>query len=231
MSASGTTKASTLHEGSPLRMLKRANGTPAAYGSVRFPGSRRTPAKWACVTVKQNPEGMQEIVRLLSDTWRLTKPSVLISVCGQTAGDIPMNDKQQRVVRRGLLRVVRTTRALLITDGLSGGVASLVGKAVHESGNVQLPCLGIACWDEVRHRAQLEAKGTGLVCKYGEIRAGATDSSARALGERSRGRSPPKGHAKASLESSVLAQAPKRVPALDKASRCDDPWGLAPSTD
>ena len=55
--------------------------------------------------------------------------------------------------------------------------------------------------------------------------------SARALGERSRGRSPPKGHAKASLESSVLAQAPKRVPALDKASRCDDPWGLAPSTD
>ena len=38
----------------------------------------------------------------------------------QAAGQIPISDKQQRVIRRGLLRVVRTTGALVITDGLKG---------------------------------------------------------------------------------------------------------------
>ena len=81
-------------------------------------------------------------------------------------------------MRRGLLRVVRTTDALVLTDGLSGGVASMVGRAVHESGDMQtVTVLGVASWEEVRHRDQLAAKGKGKVCKYGD--------SKHALSERS----------------------------------------------
>ena len=150
--------------------LCRASGKPVAYGAVRFPGSMRTPAKWACAASDQDQRGLGSMVRLLSDTWKLHKPSVIVSVTGMADGVLPMNEKQQRVVRRGLMRAVGRTKAWILTDGLNGGAARLVGRAVHESGDTHTHVIGISDWHNVRYRKQLEAKGGGKVCRYGEVR-------------------------------------------------------------
>ena len=166
----------------PLDLLKRAGDKEAAFGSVRFAGSRRTPAKWALLSSRltDDADQMSMVTRLIGETWRLTGLSVIVSVAGQGAADVELDDKQQRVVRRGLLHVVKTTGALIVTDGLSGGVASLVGRAMHESGDATLPCLGVARWQDVRFRRQLEAKGTGtrkgMVCRYGDCMKGDVSS-------------------------------------------------------
>ena len=143
--------------------LYRSSGKPAAYGAVRFPGSMRTPAKWACASSDQEKHGVGSMVKLLSNTWKLHKPSVIISVTGKAEGMLPMTEKQQRVVRRGLMRAVGRTKAWVLTDGLNSGAARLVGRAVHESGDTHTHVVGISDWHNVRHRRQLEVKGDGKV--------------------------------------------------------------------
>ena len=89
--------------GRGLQNLKRANGEPAAFGSLRFPSSARPPAKWAAVS---STSDMVSLVDVLMVTWRLPPPRVLISVSGAASGSlVSWSKKQQLIFRRGLQKV------------------------------------------------------------------------------------------------------------------------------
>lgn len=101
---------------------------------------------------------------LLTSTWRLRLPQVVISVAG--CGHRLFDEKQILVVQRGLTRALRTTSAWLVTGGLADDVTSVVCRArveAEEEGGVPVTCLGLASWREVRGRDTLEARGGGQV--------------------------------------------------------------------
>lgn len=55
------------------------SGRPLVHGAVRFPGSRKRPAKWARVSHEAT---MSDVMQLVTRTWGLTAPSALISIVG-----------------------------------------------------------------------------------------------------------------------------------------------------
>ena len=65
----------------PLKLLTRPGvnrtSTPCLYGSLRFPGSHRPPAKWAAIGTRSK---VDDVKALLLDTWDLPPPAVIISV-------------------------------------------------------------------------------------------------------------------------------------------------------
>ena len=77
-------------------------------GSVRFPGSRKAPSKFARVESRVNVGG--DLIPLLTKSWGLTPPSALISVPSVrnvTESDVFSEDgKAQLVFARG--RAART---------------------------------------------------------------------------------------------------------------------------
>ena len=71
----------------PLVALRRAP-TPGGfeeptYGSLRFPGQQREPAKWCTVPPTAD---VDDVIGLLHDTWLLPRPDVIISITGKAAG-------------------------------------------------------------------------------------------------------------------------------------------------
>ena len=55
----------------------------AHYGSIRFPASRKNASKYAIVPHSIVKQGrVCKLVRMMKQTWKLPKPSVLISVTG-----------------------------------------------------------------------------------------------------------------------------------------------------
>jgi hypothetical protein len=80
-----------------LDRLKRPNrdglpgvDDPVAWGALAFPhadsATVRPPAKWAAVGVDSEEE---DVLDLLTNTWRLAWPHVIISVTGAAVGSIP----------------------------------------------------------------------------------------------------------------------------------------------
>ena len=74
--------------------LNRAKGEPAAFGSLRFPGTRAMPAKWAAVSSETQTDAL---LGLLRQTWRLPPPRVLISVTGAASGSMDALSKKEQV--------------------------------------------------------------------------------------------------------------------------------------
>ena len=80
-----------------------------------------------------------------------------------------MSGQLALVVRRGLLRAARTTRAWITTDGYADGVGQMVGRMVQhdaEEDGSEVVCLGLAAWDRVALHEQMERKPNGAVFRY-----------------------------------------------------------------
>ena len=133
-------------------------------GSVRFPGSRRPPARWA----RLEPErSVASVVTILTNQWHVRPPSALLSIVGLTPtasepGSIL--DQQQRTLRLGLKRAALKTNAWIISNGSGeGGPGGWVGQAV---GNSEIVSIGIMPWAATAERAQLEWARVHLYGNY-----------------------------------------------------------------
>ena len=107
----------------------RPNNRPVCFGAVRFPTSKRVPAKWACIGPSTDEEQVDTLVRCLLQTWRMPQPRVIISIVGcESDAELERSMKAQHrlVFIRGLLRAARTTHAWILTSGKSGGVDGIV---------------------------------------------------------------------------------------------------------
>lgn len=101
------------------------------HGYVRFPLSRQRNSKWARVTNKATPDS---IVSMLRENWKLTPPSVLISVTGDAANNQDgFPERVHAAFRRRLREVVHRTKAWIITGGTKAGVMKMVGDMLRES--------------------------------------------------------------------------------------------------
>ena len=148
----------------PLRRLTRPCGRPVKFGALRFPASNRQPAKWVCVGERSS---MDDVASLLFETWKLPRPSVIISVTGAASrpefGE-EFNENDQLNFRQGLLKAVQTAKAWVVTGGTATGVMGMVGEMVHEAEDPRdVICLGIATWGIVKNHEVLDEAINGRV--------------------------------------------------------------------
>jgi hypothetical protein len=99
-------------------------GVPAASGSLSFPqagaSSHGQPnAKWATIADSSRPS---DVTALLTRTWELRWPDVVISVTGSANALPGLNASEREAFQRGLLGAVRTTKAWIVTGGTDCGV-------------------------------------------------------------------------------------------------------------
>jgi hypothetical protein len=117
----------------PLLRLTRPprynGGEPlsAAFGSLSFPqagasthsGSRTQKAKWAALAHTTRPS---DVTALLTSTWALRWPHVVISVTGGAQALPELTPSARETFELGLLGAVRTTKAWVVTGGTDCGV-------------------------------------------------------------------------------------------------------------
>jgi hypothetical protein len=123
-----------------LNRLKRPNRDriagiedSAVWGALSFPHADshtvRPPAKWAAIGVDSDTD---DVLDLLTNTWRLAWPHVIISVTGAAVGTIPdLSPTDREVFQLGLLDAVRATRAWVITGGTDGGTHARAHARTH----------------------------------------------------------------------------------------------------
>ena len=159
--------------GQPLLKLTRPPRTPggeaagAAWGGLRLPTEhqpRTMPTKWAAV----GPDSeTADVLDLLTRTWQLQWPHVIISVTGAAVGHVDdLSPATRAVVQRGLLDAVRATKAWVVTGGTDGGVVRLVGEAMaYDDHLASSVCLGVATWGIVKDHERL-GRRNGIVRRY-----------------------------------------------------------------
>eukprot|EP00966_Prymnesium_polylepis_P024056 554021-Prymnesium_polylepis.1 len=155
------------------------------YGSIRFPGSRMAPARWARLPVvegkaqvrpSKGPGGSliegreyaKAVMKLLLKTWELKPPSAVISVLGPWHVSTPDPENVlirkpdlQPTVKRMLRDIALKINAWVLTRGLFDGdganVISLVGKAMEETEG-RVPCIGLVPWSVLAEQKALADK-------------------------------------------------------------------------
>ena len=93
--------------------LKLHNGSPAAFGSVRFASTKRMPSKWAAFS---SDSSAADVCELLTRIWTLPQPPVLISITGAAKELTEMRPKDKLIFRRGLREAARKTGAWILTE-------------------------------------------------------------------------------------------------------------------
>ena len=124
-------------------------------GTIRFPGSRRAPARWFKVRVDASQSGL---VAELTQHYHVRPPMALLSVIGTTPqspepGSIA--EQQQRSVCRAFKRAAIKMNAWVVTSG-SSARESAGGWAGVAIGNSEIACIGVLPWRSVLEHAQLE---------------------------------------------------------------------------
>ncbi|EDV22751.1 uncharacterized protein TRIADDRAFT_28218, partial [Trichoplax adhaerens] len=100
----------------------------------------------------------KDLLKLLIDHWKLPIPNLIISVTGG-AKNFKLNQRDQEIFNRGLIKAGQSTGAWILTGGTNIGVVKAVGRAIIESQSLawvgkgtkreQLHCVGIAPWSYV----------------------------------------------------------------------------------
>ena len=143
-----------------------ANGQSVSQGAIRFPGSRRPPAKWAKLrdAVRIDADMLEKVV----GEWRLRPPTALFSVVGLTPeAAVPgsYESMQQISLRRGLRRAALKTNAWIVTSGTAqGDVGGWVGMAIGDQSEV--PVIGVLPWRLTAEHEQLEWSSKHLYGNY-----------------------------------------------------------------
>ncbi|KAL5258514.1 hypothetical protein ACHWQZ_G009114 [Mnemiopsis leidyi] len=110
---------------------------------------------------------------LLLDKWAMPLPNLLISVFG---GHSKFDSKKivaESVIKEGLVKAARDTKAWLFTSGVNHGVSNLVGDAVAMKRSFvnSIPVIGVNSWGAVSNSNELvEEKEQGLFpAKYNAV--------------------------------------------------------------
>ncbi|XP_021180116.2 transient receptor potential cation channel subfamily M member 2 isoform X1 [Fundulus heteroclitus] len=127
-----------------------------AFGNISFSGFGQNTGKYARVSADTPSETLYQ---LLTEQWKLSPPNLLISVTGG-AKNFDLKSHLKKVFHRGLIRVVQTTGAWIITGGTHTGVMKHVGQAVRDYGlsnsmQGKIVAIGVATWGVIHNRHDL----------------------------------------------------------------------------
>ncbi|KAK4329362.1 hypothetical protein Pmani_000285 [Petrolisthes manimaculis] len=110
------------------------------------------------------------VLHLLTECWTMMepkKPKLVISVMGGCR-TFTADEAKRRIFMSGLIKVVRSTQAWLLTDGLNKGITMVVGEAVNQAQSVvkvgddllsEIKCLGVVPYGLIRGAESLLVEG------------------------------------------------------------------------
>ena len=148
---------------------------PATHGTIDFVLDRDNDAPARFVVVSSRADA-QSICKVMTDAWRLVRPSVILSVTG-AAGSLALGTQLEDAYVQGLANAASSTRSWIITGGSDQGVMALTGRVMSSLGT-GTPCIGIASFGAVMYKEKLVTcpestvntrgviKGAGLKVKY-----------------------------------------------------------------
>ena len=137
-----------------LELQRHSGGTlvPATHGTIDFVLDRDNDAPARFVVVSSDAD-VQSICKLMTDAWRLTRPSVILSVTG-AAASLSLDSQLEAAYVKGLATAAQSTRSWIITGGSDAGVMALTGKVMSSLGT-GTPCIGIAPYGAVMYKEKL----------------------------------------------------------------------------
>lgn len=154
------------------RHCDEGNEVAATHGTIDFVLDRDNDAPARFVVVSSGADA-KRICKVMTDAWRLTRPSVILSVTG-AASSLSLDLQLEAAYVKGLATAASSTRSWIITGGSDSGVMALTGKVMSSLGT-GTPCIGIAPYGAVMYKEKLVkepaskpggAKGSGLKVKY-----------------------------------------------------------------
>ena len=146
--------------------LKLHNGSPAAFGSVRFASTKRMPSKWAAFS---SDSSAADVCELLTRIWTLPQPPVLISITGAAKELTEMRPKDKLIFRRGLREAARKTGAWILTGGTNSGVMKMVGNMVQEQDDMHPVCIAVAPMGCVHKYEEMLERSDGRIFRYDDF--------------------------------------------------------------
>ena len=123
------------------------------------------PARFVVVSSRADA---QSICKVMTDAWRLARPSVILSVTG-AAGSLALGAQLEDAYVQGLANAASSTRSWIITGGSDQGVMALTGKVMSSLGT-GTPCIGIAPFGAVMYREKLVVSPESTVNARGVIK-------------------------------------------------------------
>ncbi|XP_025027088.1 transient receptor potential cation channel subfamily M member 2 [Python bivittatus] len=134
-----------------------------AFGDITFAGLGQKVGKYVRVSSSTSPKTLYQ---LITQYWGLDIPNLLISVTGG-AKNFSMKMRLKNIFRQGLVKVVQTTGAWIITGGSHTGVMKQVGEALQDFNmsstyKGEIVAIGIAAWGTVHNR-------NSLICPTGSF--------------------------------------------------------------
>ena len=100
------------------------------FGNIRFKNQDTMNSNSPYIRINDDVD-VNQLVELLHMRWKLSKPSLIISVTGGAA-DFAMKKKDHDRLRQGLQRVAATKGAWVITGGTNAGIMKICGEAVRD---------------------------------------------------------------------------------------------------
>ena len=140
---------------------------PATHGTIDFVLDRDNDAPARFVVVSSRAD-VQSICKVMTDAWRLVRPSVILSVTG-AAGSLALSTQLEAAYVKGLANAASSTRSWIITGGSDSGVMALTGKVMSSLGT-GTPCIGIAPFGAVMYKEKLVMGSESTVNARGVIK-------------------------------------------------------------
>uniref|UniRef100_A0A1I8FM79 LSDAT_euk domain-containing protein n=1 Tax=Macrostomum lignano TaxID=282301 RepID=A0A1I8FM79_9PLAT len=114
-----------------------------AYGVLRFENFEFT-------RLGQNAQ-------LLTKTWRIPEPELIVSVTGGAKKMRPMSDKIIKKLRQGIINIATKTKTWIVTGGFNLGTNKLVGEAIRDyqlagGSERDVVLIGVCPWGSVRDK-------------------------------------------------------------------------------
>ncbi|XP_065569232.1 transient receptor potential cation channel trpm-like isoform X1 [Artemia franciscana] len=132
-----------------------------AFGTILFQhGAHMLEAQYLRLAFDSRTD---HILHLLTKQWGLELPKLVISVHGGRS-QFQLPEKLRNYLKNGLMKIAKTTRAWILTDGTNGGIAEVIGESLSSERssrlrNTRLACIGIAPWGMLENRHSLVGRG------------------------------------------------------------------------
>ena len=152
---------SILYEIRNLTAESRANGNRPCYGEIEFPEGRHRNsmkrlegrAKFAVIPKHANA---RDVLRLLENSWGISRPGALFSVAGGVM-NLKLHTVLAQILTRGLAEAAQISEALITTAGIDAGVMRLIGVGLQKA-NSTAPLVGIAPWSVLDETTRAELR-------------------------------------------------------------------------
>ena len=131
-----------------------AEHQPVPFGTLDFVLHKDSAVSSKFVVLDKD-EDINHVGDICSKVWKLEEPSVLLAITGGAA-DLNLSADLEEMIKEGLIKAARSTRAWIITGGTDTGVMKLTGEAMSVFNPTERPpCIGIVPFRKVTHNGDI----------------------------------------------------------------------------